>query len=99
MTSEVRHSADLILFDSSIVGGSGKVANPEDLAACVGCAGTTDFLIAGGLNPENVRYALPFGPWGVDVQSGVEFPVGSHQKSAARIRAFVDSVRGGAGRS
>ncbi|HSM94790.1 MAG TPA: phosphoribosylanthranilate isomerase [Rhizomicrobium sp.] len=50
------------------------------------------WLLAGGLNPENVARAISIsGAPGVDVSSGVEIAPG--QKSAELIRAFVEGVR------
>lgn len=50
------------------------------------------FIVAGGLNEENVRTALRvFHPWGVDVVSGVESAPG--RKDPAKLKAFVAAVR------
>jgi phosphoribosylanthranilate isomerase len=49
-------------------------------------------IIAGGLNPENVRAAISlFHPAGVDVVTGVEQSYG--KKDAEKVKAFVASVR------
>jgi phosphoribosylanthranilate isomerase len=50
------------------------------------------FIIAGGLNPENVGEAMKvFTPWGVDVVSGIEREPG--RKDPEKMRAFVAAVR------
>ncbi len=50
------------------------------------------FIIAGGLNPENVAEAMRiFFPWGVDVVSGIEREPG--RKDLEKLKAFVAAVR------
>jgi phosphoribosylanthranilate isomerase len=52
-----------------------------------------EIILAGGLNPENVGQAVrEVTPFAVDVTSGVEISPG--RKDPARLRAFVDAVRG-----
>ena len=54
---------------------------------------TLNFMLAGGLTPENVRGAVELlRPWGVDVSSGVESPV-KGIKEAGKMRRFVAEVR------
>jgi phosphoribosylanthranilate isomerase len=50
------------------------------------------FIIAGGLNPDNVGEAIRiFSPWGVDVVSGIEREPG--RKDREKMHAFVAAVR------
>ncbi len=56
---------------------------------------TANAILAGGLNAGNVNRAVAVQPYGVDVISGVENPVG--RKDTARVLAFVQAVTGQAG--
>lgn len=60
-----------------------------------------DVILAGGLDPETVQAAIEgvgeVLPWGVDVATGVEGE--SRRKDAARMRAFVESVRRAEGKA
>jgi phosphoribosylanthranilate isomerase len=54
-------------------------------------------VLAGGLNSKNVRQAVAaVDPYGVDVISGVENPVG--RKDPGKVKAFVEAVARAAGR-
>lgn len=69
--------------------GCGKV---HDLRVSREVAKAEKVILAGGLNPENVRSIVEYvKPWGVDVSSGVER---NGRKDSALIREFVEVVRG-----
>lgn len=81
-----RSLADFILLDQG-AGGSGR-AFDWSLAERI----DRPWFLAGGLSEENVAAALEkLSPYGVDVSSGVE-TLG--KKDPAKIRAFVERVRG-----
>jgi len=53
---------------------------------------TREFVLAGGLTPDNVGDVLAtIAPYGVDVSSGIE--VGPGVKDTALMRAFVEAIR------
>jgi phosphoribosylanthranilate isomerase len=69
--------------------GTGEVA---DWACARALATAGELILAGGLNPDNVRDGISgVRPFGVDVSSGVEDRPG--RKDPARIFAFVERAR------
>jgi phosphoribosylanthranilate isomerase len=79
-----RSSADLVLLDGGMGTGTGF-----DLSL-VGRVGRR-FVLAGGLDPRNVRQAIAaVHPYAVDVSSGVET---GGVKDPVKMREFVESVR------
>lgn len=68
-------------------GGTGKTFNWEILPQVKG-----QFLVAGGLTPENVgSLVAEYRPWGVDVSSGVEATPGT--KDHLKLKRFIENVR------
>ena len=77
--------ADLVLLDHGS-GGSGEAFDWSLIREI-----RRDFILAGGLTPENVREAVEqTGPAAVDVSSGVET---EGRKDPEKIRRFVRTVR------
>jgi phosphoribosylanthranilate isomerase len=72
-------------------GGSGRTLDPR-LVDRLHPSLPREWLLAGGLTPENVASAIArLQPWGVDVASGVEKAPG--EKDHGRMRAFMNAVR------
>ena len=79
------------LLDAKVDARYGGTGRRFDHAAARDAARRHDFLLAGGLTPENVAEAVAeVRPWGVDVSSGVET---GGAKDPAKIRAFIQAVR------
>jgi phosphoribosylanthranilate isomerase len=74
-------------------GGTGRKFNWHEAKNAVDDLSTHQHVvIAGGLNPQNVREAIDIlHPWGVDVASGVEARPG--KKDPEKVRALVRAVR------
>ena len=65
-------SADAILletFSKDVYGGTGKVF---DWSLLEKISLERKFVLAGGINPENIKEAVSMNPWCIDVNSGVE---------------------------
>ena len=79
-----KSSADMILFD--VGQGDGETFNWKLLAYV-----DRPFILAGGLNQENVAEAIEAtNPYGVDVSSGIET---DKLKDGHKMREFVNAVR------
>jgi phosphoribosylanthranilate isomerase len=93
--SEARNKVSAILLDSGtrkVPGGTGRPFDWEKTASVLSSLKEFRFIIAGGLNAENIGEALSvLHPWGVDVVSGVEASPG--KKDPEKVRAFVKAVR------
>src|SRR5215471_5279707 len=93
--SEAKNKVSAILLDSGAgkqPGGTGKTFDWDKAAEVLSNLKEFRFIIAGGLNVENVDRALcVLHPWGVDVVSGVESRPG--KKDPEKVRAFVKAVR------
>lgn len=88
-----RLDADRILADTYVAGASGGTGKCFDwgLVEKLGCE--LPIIVAGGLNPGNVRQALKqASPYAVDTSSGVET---EGIKDEQKLRAFIEAVRGG----
>lgn len=82
------YGADVVMLDAPSPG-SGQVF---DWRLTEGVPDGVRFLLAGGLNPDNVVEAIAqVKPWGVDVATGVEEAPG--RKDARKVRAFIAAAR------
>jgi len=94
-----RDAADILLFDAKppkrpdALPGGNAMSFDWDLLAAAPPAG--DWMLSGGLTPENVAEASArAAPPALDVSSGVERARG--EKDPARIRAFIQAARNAA---
>ncbi|MFF0749424.1 phosphoribosylanthranilate isomerase [Streptomyces sp. NPDC004267] len=85
------HGEEVLLLDSPRAGSGAR----WDLSLLDSARPEGTWLLAGGLDPENVAAAIAQArPWGVDVSSGVESAPGV--KDHDRIRAFVAAAKAAA---
>ena len=78
---------DTPAVDSSVHGGTGRTFDWSLIEA-----DGTDFVLAGGLGPDNVATAVAaVRPWGVDASSGLESAPGV--KDVDKIRAYIQNAR------
>ena len=79
-------SADAILletFSQDAYGGTGKVF---DWGLLEKISVQRKFVLAGGINPKNIKEAISVDPWCIDVNSGVESSV------ALKDKALMDEI-------
>lgn len=90
----VEAGCNLFVLDSATknsYGGTGITCD-WDLASKIIAESKMPILLAGGLNPSNVKEAIEkVKPFGVDVSSGVEIIKGKKDKEL--IKSFINSIR------
>jgi len=96
--------SDFLLLDSYSAGdkqiGALGVTHDWELDRRIVESVNIPVIIAGGLGPENVCEAMTASrPAGVDSKTLTDRSDGSHTKDLARVRAFVEAVRGCSGAS
>ena len=78
-------------LEKYVAGAKGGTGHAFDWRVAARVAERHDVILAGGLDPDNVRRAIDVvSPWAVDVSSGVET---DGVKDPAKIRAFAAAVR------
>ena len=93
VVSEVLSSVEAVVSREGSLGGTGHTFDWSIAAEVAECY---EFLLAGGLTPENVGQAVSVAsPWGVDVSSGIET---DGAKDPAKIARFAEAVRDADGR-
>ncbi len=93
---QTQGTVDAVLIDSGAPTERGGTGIPFDWEAALPLVSrvqrSVPVILAGGLTAENVAHAIRlFGPWGVDVVSGVEREPG--KKDEGKLSEFVESVR------
>ena len=84
-----------VAIDSQVDGQAGGtgVRVALDVASAASRISPLPFILAGGLDPDNVADAIEtVRPWGVDVRSGVER---AGEKDRYLVQRFVHAARGG----
>ena len=88
---EVVSQGLIAMLDKHEAGSLGGTGRTFDWTIASEVAARYDFLLAGGLTPENVGQSIAaVNPWGVDVSSGVET---DGVKDISKIVAFAEGVR------
>lgn len=89
---QYRESGHLVTLDRQLEGWPGGTGQSFDWDIAARLSRQRhQFLLAGGLTPDNVQEAVTrVRPWGVDVSSGVET---GGEKDPDKIRAFVQNAR------
>ena len=86
--------ASAVVLDTktkSGIGGTGKVHNWE-LSRVINERIDIPLILAGGLNPDNVRHAVELvKPYAVDVSSGVESVIGKKDKE--KVKRFIEEAK------
>lgn len=87
-----RWGAPLVLLEPRVPGMRGGTGKTFDWAIARRVGKVADVMLAGGLNPANVRDAIRIArPFAVDVASGVESRVG--RKDPSLVRRFIEEAR------
>jgi phosphoribosylanthranilate isomerase len=92
---EISKVADFVLVDTEHRGAGGGTGLVHDwnVSRAIREAIDRPLILAGGLNPNNVRAAIEFvKPYGVDVASGVESRVG--KKDQNLVKKFIQASKG-----
>ena len=88
-----RQNPPALLVDANTPGLYGGTGKGSDWNQARMVSKRYPILLAGGLNPSNVKHAIEVvEPWGVDVASGIEKAPG--EKDRDKMIEFVKAVRG-----
>lgn len=88
---------DLLILDRTLYTETlplGFTLDPSQYKEAMSWVGDTPVFIAGGLSPENLKqYIEILNPYGVDVQTGVEYPSRRGVKDPGRLAAFLRALK------
>lgn len=82
--------ADFLLFDN-LKGGSGESFNWDYLSQAQKSGFKRDYFLAGGLDIDNIKEALEFKPYGIDISGGLET---NGIKDFNKMKSFIHKARG-----
>ncbi|ADK84006.1 N-(5'phosphoribosyl)anthranilate isomerase (PRAI) [Desulfarculus baarsii DSM 2075] len=86
------HPEAAMLLDAKVQGLAGGTGKTFDWPLALAVAQSRPIILAGGLNPDNVRLAIQtVKPFAVDVSSGVEAQPG--RKDHAKLARFIQNAR------
>jgi indole-3-glycerol phosphate synthase/phosphoribosylanthranilate isomerase len=89
-----KYGADRVLLDTFMDGRRGGTGRAFDWSLLDGVSKGEDFVIAGGITPENAYSAMKFSPHAVDISSGVEEVGKPGKKDQKKIKRLFQNLRG-----
>ena len=91
---KINQNGHLALLDKKIKGIQGGGGEKFNWEIAKTLTKNHEFILAGGLTPENIKYAITsVKPWGVDVSSGVETNNSKDNNKISNFSKIVHSTK------